>query len=231
MIDALREGWTLGESFHVAQPQLRSGFYMVGDPLMLIAMPRRGYEVFGPVESLEALDPTSPSYVLPENADGLDVSAYLPGELSEVHYVVRRSDALGRVEASYRSVRAVNIGGVAYQPITVPAWPDVVDWPVLREDGQVLLRAVWAEPIGGTGIQVIELLAQPDGQAYSVAATPVWNPRERCVSVALPMPSVKTRYRWRFTSPDGVVRHTEYSAWVEPLPAPAITLQQIGGAA
>lgn len=231
LFDALREGWTLGESFHVAQPMLRSGFYLVGDPLMGIAMPRRGYEVFGPLDSLEHLDPASPLAVLSEDAAEFDVSNNLPAEFVESHYVIRRSDAQGRAEASYPSVRVMNIGGVAYQPVTLPVWPDITDWPVLQESGRVLLLAVWAEPIGGTHIQAIELLAQPDGQAFSVVATPSFSPRDTWLSISLPMPTVKTRYRWRFTSADGVVQHTDYSAWVEPLPAPAIALQPIGGAA
>ncbi|MEZ6193549.1 MAG: hypothetical protein R3C45_19950, partial [Phycisphaerales bacterium] len=94
-----------------------------------------------------------------------------------------------------------------------------------------LLRAVWAEPIGGTGVQTIELLAQPDGEGAAVVTTAAWGPREVCLSVTLPIPSVKTRYRWRFMSVDGVVQQTEYSQWVEPLPAPVIELKVIGGAA
>jgi hypothetical protein len=230
LLDALRAGWTLGESFHIAQPLLRSGFYLVGDPLMTIAMPRQGFEVFGPVDSLENLNATTPLAVLSEDTSDLDLSAYIPGEMTDAHYVIRRSDALGRVEASYPSVRVFNIGGVAYQPVVMPVWPDVVDWPVLLEDERMLLRAVWAEPIGGTGVQTIELLAQPDGEDEAVVTTAAWNPREVRLSVALPMPSVKTRYRWRFTSPDGVIRHTGYSGWVEPLPVPVIELQPIGGA-
>ncbi len=231
LLDALRVGWTLGEAFHVAQPLLRSGFYLVGDPLMRMEMPREGYEVFGPLDGLEGLDPLSPLAVLPGDAGGFDVSDSPPAEFVESHYVVRRSDARGRAEASYRSVRAVHIAGVAYPPVTAPAWPDLSDWPVSLESGRVLLRAVWAEPIGGAGISSIELQAQPDGQAVTVAATAGWNPRETSLSVSLPMPSVKTRYRWRFTSADGVVQHSGYSRWVEPSPAPAIALQPIGGAA
>lgn len=231
LLDALRAGWTLGESFHIAQPLLRSGFYLVGDPLMTITMPRQGFEVFGPVDSLENLDTMTPLAVLPDDATGLDVSGNTPGEMNEAHYVVRRSDALGRVEASYPSVRVVNNGGVAYQPVVMPVWPDVVDWPVLLEEERVLLRAVWAEPIGGTGVQTIELLAQPDGEGAAVVTTAAWGPREVCLSVTLPIPSVKTRYRWRFMSVDGVVQQTEYSQWVEPLPAPVIELKVIGGAA
>lgn len=228
LLDALREGWTLGESFHVAQPLLRSGFYLVGDPLMRITMPRRGFEVFGPLDSLEDLDPLSPVSVLPEDVTSLDVSGDLPAEVIDAHYVVRRTDAQGRAEASYTSVRLSNSGGVAYQPITMPLWPDVVDWPAGVESGRVLPRAVWAEPMGQTHVGAVELLAQPDGQAVVVAATPGWEPRETCLCVSLPVPAVKTRYRWRLTSPDGVVRHTAFSQWVEPSPAPTTSLRQIG---
>jgi uncharacterized protein (TIGR03790 family) len=228
LFDALREGWTLGEAWHVAQPLLRSGFYLVGDPLMTVAMPRGGCDVFGPLQDLEDMDPTAPDYMLAEGKTELDLSANPPALGVVRHYVIRRTDEEGRAEVSSTSVEVINWGGVAQEPVSMPVWPDAGDWPVALEEGQVRLMACWVERIRSTDIETVALLSQADGQAVAVAALPEWGPSDSYVLATVPMPDVKTRYRWRFTSPGGVVQYTPFSAWVEPVPVPTLSLQQIG---
>jgi hypothetical protein len=225
---ALREGWTLAEAWHVAQPMLREGFYLVGDPLMTAAMPRQGFEVFGPLQSLKDLDPSTPSLVLREDGLTADLSTILPADGVEATYVVRHTDALGRAQASTESVRVVNVGGVAKLPAVPPIWPDAIDWPVVLEAGQLTFKACWAVPLGQTLIATVTLLGQPEGGAESTLAQPTWGPLSSHIEVTAAAPTLKTRYRWRITSADGVVFDTPWSAWVEPAAAPTQSLQQIG---
>lgn len=226
--DALREGWTLGEAWHICQPILRSGFYLVGDPLMTVAMPKQGYEVFGPLQDLEDMDPLSPLYILPDDKTGFDLSDDPPPEGVVRHYVVRRTDELGRIEVSNTSLPVVNVDSTAQAPVSMPVWPDIADWPVDLVNGQIRLIAYWADRIGAGHLQTIELLSQAYGQAIAVAAMPEWNTRDRFVSVTIPVPTVKTHFRWRFTSTGGVQQTTELSEWIEPTQAPTKNLQQIG---
>lgn len=226
--DALREGWTLGEAWHIGQPILRSGFYLVGDPLMTVTMPKRGYEVYGPLLDLEEMNPQSPQYVLGEGQAELDLSANLPPVGVVRHYVIRRTDELGRTEAASTSARVINLGGSSSLPISLPAWPDTADWPVSMENGQVRLVAYWPDRIGTMPLNSIELLSQAYGQAIVVAATPTWHPNDRYVAVMLPIPATKTRYRWRFNSTGGSQQSTPLSDWIEPTPIPTHTLKQIG---
>ena len=228
--DALGERWTLGEAWHVAQPLLRSGYYLVGDPLMSNLLPRNGYDVFGPVASFEDLDPSSPDYVLPGSAVSLDLSSNAPALGTGAHYLIRRTDARGWVESSMRSVRVVNLGGEAHRPMVTPIWPDMTDWPVGGEAGRVRLAAFWPCPIGDTRIQTIELLSQKDDQGIEVLAEPKWHPLDSMVVVERPGPLVRTRYVWRFTSVSGELRVSDPSAWFEPADAPVGQLQLIGGA-
>ncbi len=226
--DALRSGWTLGEAWHVAQPELRSGFYLVGDPLMTVPMPTEGFEVFGPLQSLEDLDVASPSHVLTSLTQEVDLSGSLPTEGLPQHYVIRRSDDSGRIEASATSLHVVNHSGVLHEALVVPVWPDVESWPVEIENGLMRLSVHWPWRLDVTGIHTIELMQQPTGQALSLASTAAFKPHDRSVVVTLPMPPSTTRYRWRLTSSSGETFYSTTSDWVEPTTMPTKPLQAIG---
>ena len=172
-----------------------------------------------------------PDSGLVEDQTELDLSVDLPTEGVVGHYVIRRTDELGRAEASNTSVRVINVDSTAHPPVSMPAWPDIADWPVSLESGQVRLIACWTDRIGSEAFNTIELLSQAYGQAVVVAATPEWSPPDRYVLVTMPVPAVKTRYRWRFTSSGGSQQYTTFSAWLDPTPTPTQNLQQIGASA
>ncbi len=65
--DALRQGWTLAEAWFVALPLVRNTLFLTGDPLMTVAIPREGWDIWGPVELLEHLDAQTPSLALRES--------------------------------------------------------------------------------------------------------------------------------------------------------------------
>ena len=226
--DALRMGWTLGEAWHLAQPMLRTGFYLVGDPLMTVAMPKSGVELYGPLDSLEDLDSASPCRVLGDAVSEVDFTDELPTEGESKHYVIRRSDDRGRLEASLTSVRVINTGGVLHPSLRAPLWPDVEAWPAMVEDEQVRLSAYWLDRLDTSYIQTIELMQQPTGQALTVVATAEFQPHDRSVSIMLPIPAIKTRYRWRLTSISGEVVYSMTSDWIEPSSTPTRVLQTIG---
>ncbi len=226
--DALNIGWTVGEAWHAAQPALRSGFYLVGDPLMTVSMPREGFEIFGPLQSVKDLDPASQLLVLPAGTIEANVSIALPAEGSAATYMVRRTDVLGRAEASVTSARVVNVGGVAKFASSLPVWPDSTDWPVALEAGSVCPAIYWGGPLGSMRVSTVELLSQPEGGAEAITAQPTFDSRDEHIKVTTAIPLVKTRYRWRITSLDGIVQHTDWSVWAEPPTTPTLSLQQIG---
>jgi uncharacterized protein (TIGR03790 family) len=226
--DALNWGWTLGEAWHVAQPRLRSGFYLVGDPLMTVSMPRQGFDVFGPLQSVKELDPSAPLLVLPDDAVGADLSGAIPVDGSAATYLVRRTDELGRSEGSTTSIRVTNADGEARLSVSMPVWPDTPDWLVVLEAGQVRLAIFWGGPLNSMRVSEVALLSQPEGGSEVISAEPTFDNRNDHIMVTAVIPSVKTRYRWRITSSDGVVQHTDWSAWVDPVAMPTLGLQQIG---
>lgn len=100
--EALRRGWTLAEAWFVASPVLGSPLTLIGDPLMTVPLPRAGWDVFGPLDRLEALDPETPLAMLREEEHSLVVAEM---EEEGAHFIVRRVDAFGRSEAGLSGVR------------------------------------------------------------------------------------------------------------------------------
>ena len=228
LFDAITLEWTLAEAWFIAQPVLRGGFYLVGDPLMRIQMPRTGIEVFGPLDSLQDLDPDSPAAILPENVRAFDLSNVKPLDGTQAVYVVRRTDAQGRSEASLTSVRLERDGTDSLQLPSMPVWPDTAGWRVDAEDDRLRLLACWAELLGRLDVETVELIVQPEGQAEAIGSQPSINPRDDYIHVDLPAPVTRTRYRWRVASTDGVVMDTPCSAYIDPADTPSASLQQIG---
>jgi len=99
--EALRRGWSLAEAWFVASPVLGSPLVLIGDPLMAVPLPRAGWDVFGPLARLEALDTEMPLAMLREEERTLAVAE----TEAAAHYIVRRVDAHGRSEAGLRGVR------------------------------------------------------------------------------------------------------------------------------
>lgn len=210
-------GVTLGEAWYLSLPMLREGLYLVGDPLLRVAFPQAGWDVFGPLDRLESLDPVSPMAALRASERSLILAgAQRPGAGRRGWYVVRRVDERGRSEASCTVADAVNAGDEAAAAPRMPAWPDALDWPVWIEAGQLVLRAVWERPVGQAMVARVELRGEEDGEAEATLAEVAMDPRSGVVEVRRALPAERGRYRWRVTSVDGVAMTTPWSAWVRP---------------
>ncbi|MCC6681769.1 MAG: hypothetical protein IT445_12780 [Phycisphaeraceae bacterium] len=218
--EASRNGWTLAEAMYVAKPLLRDGLHLVGDPLLRVNLPRAGWDVLGPLDSLEQLDPAQPVAALRLDETEFAVSA------CNGLFVVRRVDEHGRQEAGLTLISAVNLSGVAARPILKPAWPPSEDhWSPRVREGQVELIAAWDRSLQSAGIQGAQLCSEVDGESESVLATPDISPRARMLQVVLAMPAESGRYRWRITSVDGAVWLSPWSLSLQPRPALAAALQ------
>ena len=225
LFEALRHGWTLGEAWHLSLPLLREGLYLVGDPLLTIALPRRGWDVYGPLDRLESLDPSSPVQGLREPSTQLALDSTLQPAADQTRlYMVRHVDAHGRRESSAATVRIHNHGGLAAPPPRAPIWPDQLDWPVRIEQAALQLQLMWDRPIAACHAAKIELRGIVDGAAEVTLAEPTIDPRRTTVEATLPLPAQQGQYRWRITSPDGVVLQTPWSQPVTPRESPNIAL-------
>ncbi len=224
--EALRQGWTLAEAWYLALPYLREGLYLVGDPLLHVALPQRGWDVFGPLGRLESLAADAPSYALREGTRELSLPASLqPGGGEVGTYVMRHVDAEGRREASLASIRVMNSGGAAVMLPLAPVWPGHAVWPVHVEDAQLVLTVLWDRPLSTCRVETIELLGEVDGAAEMVLAEPAFDPRGSQVQVVLALPTEQGRYRWRIISADGVAVETAWSREVRPQSASGGSLQ------
>jgi len=228
LFGALVEGWALAEAWYIALPTLREGFYMVGDPLMAPQMPRRGLDVFGPLQSLADLDTSSPAMLLREDESPMDLSTIAPNDGEEGVYVIRRRDDAGRIESSTTTLRVVNSSGVAKRPSVRPIWPSAPDWPVMLESAQAVFALSWPGPLSQMRVGSVELFSQALGQSQVSVAQPGLNPLTDYIQVSLAIPPETTRYQWVITSSDGVLLQTPWSAWLEPNPAPTQSLKIIG---
>ena len=167
--EGLRQGWTLAESWFVANPVPGEGLFLVGDPLMKVALPRAGWDLFGPTGRLEDTNLGTPSLSLREN----ELSAVLPeamhpSEGSRSVYLIRRLDHHGRSEAGTRVVEALGIPGGFVVPPALPVWPDAEGWRVLIEDNSIRLTVFWDISIRNSRVEQVELEGEIDGGAAQV---------------------------------------------------------------
>ncbi len=218
--EALRNGWTLAEAMYLAKPLLRDGLHLVGDPLLRVNLQKAGWEVFGPLASLEQLDPAQPSTAL-----RLDVTTHaVPA--CDGFFVVRQVDDRGRQEAGLTLADVVNVSGVAVRPILRPVWPPSEDnWSLRVREGQVELIAAWDRSLQAAGVQSVQLCGEVDGGSESVLASPDISPRARMLQVMLAMPVESGRYRWKVTSVDGAVWLSPWSLPLQPRSSLAAALQ------
>jgi len=223
--EALRRGWTLGEAWFVSVAMLREGLYLVGDPLLTVDLPKRGWDVYGPLDRLDALAPDTPTHALRNTQTQLALTdAQKPGVGETAHYMVRHIDAHGRHEASTTNIRVTNQAGVSALPPLTPMWPDQLDWPVQVESGAPVPRLMWDRPIGACRVSRVELRGEVDGAADVTLAEPTLDPRHTFVEAAVSLPAQQARYRWRITSSDGAVMHSPWSRTLEPAPASGVSL-------
>ena len=215
--EAMRRGWTLAEAWYLAAPLLREGLYLTGDPLMRVALPKRGWDVFGPVSRLTAFTPDQPLLALREHETSWPLSDdQKPGPGHVGTYVVRHVDARGRSEGSLSIVSVVNHAGQAGRPPTRPIWPDHAHWPVRMVDQALVFELLWDRPLGVCAVESVALRGEVDGGAEMTLSAPALDPRRERVRVTLAMPAQSGRYRWRITSSAGVVVETPWSQRVQP---------------
>lgn len=226
--EALRRGWTLAEAWYLAVPFLREGLYLAGDPLLRVAFPLRGWDVFGPLERLDAFDPDAPTHLLREPTTELALSESMrPEPGGSAVYLVRHRDERGRSEASVAAVRAVNQAGAARLLPVMPVWPDHPQWPVRIENGELVLTLSWERPVGTCRVARVELRGEVDGADEIVLAEPTLDPRAPALTVTRPLPAQQGRYRWRLVSPEQVELTTPWSRLVRPAESPAKALNAL----
>lgn len=102
----LAAGWTLGEAWHAASPLLRAGVVLIGDPLMRVAFPEAGWNVYGPFQGWADAQFDQPLAMLPAAERVLTVPPEaMPAPGGEAIYVVRRVDPAGREITTADAVR------------------------------------------------------------------------------------------------------------------------------
>lgn len=217
--EALRLGWTLAEAWLVAQPFLRGGLQLLGDPLMRIDFPKAGFDVFGPVDRLEQIDFDQPVAILHAGETQAQLApsdAPTPGGSSR--YLVRRYDAEGRPDLAASTVHAALEQSAVVTP-ALPAWPAGGGWRVGRRDSAIRMTAVWPRSIRGMGVDRVELYGQTSGNDPILidAMSPVAGQRQ--ATFLSQSPTVTTRFRFRVVQGPAVI-NTPWSAWVQ-APAPA----------
>jgi len=218
--EALRRGWTLAEAWLVSQPFLRDGLYLVGDPLLTVLTPKAGWDIFGPLERIEDLDPDKPSAALPEDQHQYTpASDELPADQTAALYLLRRRDELGRSEAGFTSILVGNRGGTSSTPPPSPAWPTASGWSLSINADTASAQLVLGQRAVHTAIHRIEFL--DDLGSPPIVAK--FSSHGRYVRVSLPLTNTPARYRWRVVAPGGLATLTPWSAPIHtPLPTAAV---------
>lgn len=199
--EATRQGWTLGEAFHLASPFLRSGFALLGDPLMTVPWPQAGFDVFAGLDRLEDLDPSRPDLRLP-------VSETEIAGVESCAAVLRIGDH-GVREASYPwACSASDLR---------PAWPREPGWVPQLEQDSLRLAVIWSRPVEMARITSVQLEADRPGPMPTVLATS--SPTRQACDVMLQTawPQEPTRYRWSVTGQDGTHATGPWSQTILPL--------------
>lgn len=217
---AMRSDLTLAESFFLACPILRDGLFIVGDPLTTISLPRAGWDVFGPVDTLESLDFSTPAASLPIH------QTTWPNQTTAEHetrfVALRKRDTFGRTETGINITRfaatEIDDSTIAVSPPMDPIWPDLdhENWSPVYINQTLTAQIIWDRPLGLAQIATVELWTQVDELPASLAQTLITDPQSRIVSATIPAPESSTRYQFRATSDDGIIITTPWSAPVTP---------------
>lgn len=218
---ALYAGWTIAEAWIVSQPFVRSGMYLVGDPLMKIQFPQAGWDVFGPLTRSEDLNPATPIAALPADTYQLKLKPiHTPREDTPGHYLVRHVDEHGRSESSFQPLSLGKVASQAAPAPPAPAWPTREHWPIAYRDQipTALLRLPCApQQLDLTRVELFNDQGDPP------TAVPI-DRHDPWISQRLPLAAVFTRYRWRLTAPGGVTGLTPWSAPIRHASPPLIPL-------
>ena len=227
-MEGLRLGWTLAESWFVANPVPGEGLFLVGDPLMTVRMLHAGWDIFGPLSRLEDIQSDSPIAALRDDELAVTLTdSQRPLQGEQGYYLIRHLDSQGRSEAGVRLVRVTHDGGLAIVPPLSPIWPDTEGWPVLIENGFVRLAVIWYEPVRDL-VQTIQLEGQIDGGNTQVLQTIAVDPAESTLLAEQALPAQSARYRWLIQSGNGTTVHTPWSETITPSISFSTSLQLIG---
>jgi hypothetical protein len=224
--DALRQGWTLGEAWFVAYPLTREGLFLVGDPLLTVALPSSGWDLFGPADRLESHQ-TDPSLMLPPTASDATLDAALqPAEGTSATYLLRHVDTSGRTESAGRNLRVAVVNGQPALPVMPPVWPDADQWPVRVEQGLAIPLIRWDRPMTAARVATVKLAAQIDGGQTQTLETLTPQPLQCDARFERAMPAQSIRFRFEIASLDGAVYYTSWSITltVDSAPNPQLAL-------
>jgi len=226
-MEGLRLGWTLAESWFVANPVPGEGLFLVGDPLMTVRTPHAGWDIFGPLSRLEEIQSDTPIVALRDDELAVtltDLQRPLQGE--QAYYLIRHIDSQGRSEAGVRLVRVMHNAGLAIVPPLAPIWPDTEGWPVLIENGFARLVVVWDGPVRDRA-QAVILEGQIDGGNTQVLQTITVDSVEAILLVEQTLPVQSARYRWLIQTDNGAAIYTPWSETIGPNVSSSASLQLI----
>lgn len=183
-----------------------------------------GWSLVGPAVSLDALSVAPVIASLPDTATSATVPVEArPAEGQQRWYLLRRTDAAGRIASPARVIPLAVEAAVARSPVIEPAWPRQPAWRVEQRGGQIVLNLALPVSFARAGVDAV-IVQQRVGE--DVAAIHTAHPARQAVSfrVVLSPPEVVVRYRWVLQG-DGRASHiTPWSAPVQPIEAVPHTL-------
>ncbi|MEM9883137.1 MAG: hypothetical protein AAF800_09500 [Planctomycetota bacterium] len=219
---ALRAGWTLAEAWAVSQLFPRGAYYLVGDPLLRVAVPRAGWDMYGPIGRAEDFDPGVPAAALPDGVtEWTPTAAQRPATQEPQRFWVRRRDRHGRSDGVTRPLALAAVNDAAAGVPTAPAWPDWTGWTLDTSGDSVAATLLFASPPANGALASLDLLDDRGGPPLPVAPPrhDVW------VRVSFSHPDEATRYRWRWTTPAGLAATGAWSQVIQPAGSPAGSLR------
>ncbi len=202
---ALVDGWALGEAWFTAQAVLGGPLYLAADPLMVLTLPRAGWDLFGPADTMEVVDPEAPLARLHADATSfMPPPSAWPANGESAVFLLRRIGEFGQSEAGATSIRLTRTGDELNPSLRAPIWPPTgadESWPVMIRDGLAEAHLLWDGPlrrdrISEVALQVLTNEGLTTARKWTVG-------RERTLTWRGGPPLVTARYRWRLVADDG----------------------------
>lgn len=203
---ALRLGWTLAEAWFAVIGNLRDGRVLLGDPLVRVTLPQRGYQVLGPADDPLSLRARQPGAILP--ADAVQHTIATAG-----YWAVRPIDAQGRVQDDGTWTQVLTADHARHVSV-MPAWPRRHDWPLVLHDGMWQVVAIWPGPIQALPIREVQLWRQAEGEPATLLQSIVELRGDADAIIRIPIdpPETATRYRFTLVDQQGQAQSTPWSA-------------------
>lgn len=223
LFEALRQGWTLGEAWHVASPLLSEEIELVGDPLMTLGWPIDGWRIDGPLEPKQPTSDATLIAILPIDRTWFTLPADRRPATNEnrLYQITRLHDGQSVAGPLIHLTRTdQDQAAVACWP---PLWPDVDAWPVPTGHQTIGPSIGWEGPLDGMGLKSIELwqrIGSNEPTLIQAWATTSMKPAS-WLQAELPMPETWSgqarQYAWRYQDQTGGWKWTCWSAPVGPL--------------